>query len=167
MKRPILLITLLASVILITLMVPFAFGQKEYHGADSVFRMEGITILWAILKGPDEDHSWVHLKIVYPEAGNRRYPFFSVEAVDPFTGNKQWVVRGEKLEKENVVKSVRASFRDMTGRRIFFYRDEKEVQENRPALNVFYLGVPDTLPELLDEKQIEDYFSKALERLKP
>ncbi len=167
MKRPVVLIPLLASVILITLAVPFAFGQKEYHGADSVFRMEGITILWAILKGPDEDHSWVYLKIIYPETGDHRYRLFSVEAVDPFTGKKEWVVKGEKLKKENVVRSVRASFREMTGRKILFYRDAKEVQEDRPEMTVFYMGVPDTSPELLNEKQIEDYFSKALERLKP
>ncbi len=167
MNRSTLLIPILASVILTALAVPFAFGQKEYHGADSVFRIEGITILWAIWKGPDEDHSWVYLKIIYPETGDRRYRFFSVEAVDPFTGKKEWVVKGERLEKENVVKSVRSSFREMTGRRILFYRDPKEVQEDRPEMTVFYMGVPDTSPELLNEKQIEDYFSKALERLKP
>jgi hypothetical protein len=167
MKCPILLIPLLVSVILITLAVPFAFGQQEYHGADSVFRMEGITILWAILKGPDEDRSWVQLKIVYPEEGNFRYQLFSVEAVDPFTGKKEWVVKGEKLGKENVVKSFRVSFRDMTGRRILFYRDSKELQDNRPPMTIFYMGIPDTSPELLTEKQVEDYFSKALERLKP
>ena len=91
---------------------------------------------------------------------------FSVEAVDPFTGKKEWVIKGQQLEKENVVKSVRASFREMTGRRILFYGDPREVQENRPEMTVFYMGVPDTSPELLNEKQIEDYFSKALERLK-
>lgn len=167
MKPQIFLILLMASMILITLAVPFAYGQSEYHGADSVFRMEGITVLWAILKGPDEDRSWVYLKILYPGEGDRRYQFFSVEAVDPFTSKKEWVVRGEKLGKENVVKSVRVSFRDMTGRRILFYRDSKDVQDNRPAMAVFYMGLPDTSPELLTEREVEDYFSKALERLKP
>ncbi len=33
-------------------------------------------------------------------------------------------------------------------------------------MTVYYLGVPDTSPEFLSEKEIEDYFVKALERLK-
>jgi hypothetical protein len=166
MKHRIFLTPALAFMILIALAVPFAHGQSEYHGADSVFRMEGVTILWAILKGPDEERSWVYLKILHPEE-DHRYLFFSVEALDPFTGKKEWVLKGEKLGKEYVLKSVRSSFRDMTGRRFLFYRDWKEIEEERPRMTVFYMGIPDTSPELLTERQVEDYFSKALERLKP
>ena len=167
MKQRIFLTLPIAFVILIALAVPFADGQSEYHGADSVFRMEGVAILWAILKGPDEERSWVYLKIIHPEEGDHRYLFFSVEALDPFTGKKEWVIRGEKLGKEIVLKFIRSSFRDMTGRRFLFYRDSKEIEENRPGMTIFYMGIPDTSPELLTEKQVEDYFSKALERLKP
>jgi len=167
MKHLIFLTPAIALMILIALAVPFADSQSEYHGADSVFRMEGVTILWAILKGPDEERSWVYLKILHPEEEDHRYPFFSVEALDPFTGKKEWVVRGEKLGKEYILKSVRSSFREMTGRRFLFYRDSKEIEENRPKMTVFYMGIPDTSPELLTERQVEDYFSKALERLTP
>jgi hypothetical protein len=33
-------------------------------------------------------------------------------------------------------------------------------------MTVYYLSVPDTSPEVLSEKEMEDYFEKALERLK-
>jgi len=33
-------------------------------------------------------------------------------------------------------------------------------------MTVFYMGIPDTTPEFLTEKQLEDYFGKALERMK-
>jgi hypothetical protein len=30
---------------------------------------------------------------------------------------------------------------------------------------IYYLGIPDTSPEVLSEKEMEDYFEKALEKL--
>jgi hypothetical protein len=141
-----------------------ALGQREFHGADSVFEKDGITILWAILKGPTEESSWVHIKII--NSGKNPFQIFSVEAVDPFSKEKEWVVKGKKLEKENLIRSNRASFREKTGRRILFYRSTEAFEKENPDMIVYYLGVPDTSPEFLSEKGIEDYFQKAQERLK-
>ncbi len=142
------------------------FGQTEYHGADSVFQKNGLTILWAILKGPDEDHSWVYLQIVASEEMIQSFQRFSVEAVDPFTNTREWVLKGNRLERRNLIKETRSCFRDRTGRRVLFYRDAAEVEADRPAMAVFYLSVPDTAPELLTEQEIRDYLQKALQRLK-
>ena len=38
--------------------------SNKYHGADSVFKANGISIFWAILKGSEESNSWVHIKII-------------------------------------------------------------------------------------------------------
>jgi hypothetical protein len=154
----------LVWMVLITWEISPVFGQKEFHGADSVFEKEGIAILWAILKGPTEESSWVYIKIV--NSGKSPFQAFSVEAVDPFSKEKEWVVKGKKLKKENLVRSNRTSFRDKTARRILFYRSEKAFEKENPDIAIYYLGVPDTSPEVLSEKEIEDYFEKALERLK-
>ena len=143
-----------------------AQGKREYHGADSIFEKEGIVVLWAMMKGPTEETSWVYIKIIQTGGGPTSFQLFGVEAVDPFSNQKEWVVKGEACKKENMVKSVRASFRDKTGRRILFYRSNGEYQAEKPAMTVYYLGVPDTSPEFLSEKDIEDYFVKALERVK-
>ena len=144
--------------------IPLAYGQEEYHGADSVFETNDMIILWGILKGRDEESSWVHIKIVFPEAGSNPWKSFRVEAVDPFSGEKEWVTPREKVEKENVIKAPRPSFRDKTGRRILFYRglDTGDL----PGRIVSYQGVPDTTPELTTEALLEDYFNQALRRLK-
>jgi hypothetical protein len=139
------------------------YGQKEFHGADSVFEKEGMTILWAILKGPIEEDSWVYIKIL--NSGKNPFERFSVQAVDPFSKEKEWIVRGEALQKENVVKNVRASFAEKTGRRVLFYKNERDVSKESPSMIVYYLSVPDTTPELLTEKEVENYFEKALRRL--
>jgi hypothetical protein len=150
--------------VLIIWEIPPVFGQKEFHGADSAFEREGITILWAILKGSTEESSWVYIKIV--NSGKSPFQIFSVEAVDPFSKEKEWVVKGKKLKKENLVRSNRTSFRDKTVRRILFYRSEKAFEKENPDMTVYYLGVPDTSPEVLSEKEMENYFEKAIERLK-
>ena len=163
MKQSIFILIVLWMVLIIW-EIPPLFGQNEFHGADSVFEREGITILWAILKGPTEESSWVYIKIV--NSGKSPFQIFSMEAVDPFTKEKEWVVKGEKLGKENVVKGVRSSFKDKTARRILFYRSVEVFEKGNSDMAVYYLGVPDTSPEVLSEKEMEDYFEKAIERLK-
>jgi hypothetical protein len=163
MKRSI-IILLVVWVALVIGKIPPVFGQREFHGADSTFEREGITILWAILKGPTEESSWVYIKIINSEKSPFR--IFGVEAVDPFSNEKEWVVKGKKLEKENLVRAVRTSFRDKTARRILFCRNAEAFEKENPDMTIYYLSVPDTSPEVLSEKEMEDYFEKALQRLK-
>ncbi len=141
--------------------IPPAYGQEELPGADSVFYAKDMVVLWGILKGVDEEHSWVDIKIILP--GPARWKSFEVEAVDPFSKEKEVVTPRRKLEKENVVRSRRSSFRDKTGRRILFYGGEDG--KDRPGKIVFYQGIPDTTPECSTELQLKDYFSQALKRL--
>ena len=144
--------------------IPLTYGQEKYHGADSIFETKDMIIIWAILKGPDEEHSWVYIRIFFPGAGPIPWQSFRVEAVDPFSREKEWVTPSEKVEKENVVKVLRSSFRDKTGRRISFYRNEDP--GDRPGRIVFYQGIPDTTPELTTVALLEDYFNQTLRRLK-
>lgn len=143
-----------------------AQGKREYHGADSLFEKEGIAILWAILKGSTEENSWVYIKIIQTGQGPVSFQFFGVEAVDPFSNQKEWVVRGEPLKKENITKSIRATFREKTARRVLFYKKAEDLSNENPAMIVYYLGVPDTSPEFMTERDIENYFEKAFSRLK-
>jgi len=163
MKRFFLTLTLIA-VILVAWEISPVLGQREFHGADSVFEKDGITILWAILKGPTEESSWVYIKII--NSGKDPFRIFSGEAIDPFSKEKEWIVKGEELKRENSVKSLRSSFRDKTSRRIVFYRSRQAFEKENPDMIVYYLGVPDTSPEVLSEREMDDYFKKAQERLK-
>jgi len=162
MKRSIFILVILWMVLFAWEISPI-FGQTEFHGADSVFEKEGITILWAILKGPAEESSWVYIKII--NSGKSPFQIFSVEAVDPFSKEKEWVVKGEKLGEENLIKGIRSSFKDKTARRILFYRSTEAFEKENPDMAIYYSGVPDTSPEVLSKKEMEDYFKRAIERL--
>jgi hypothetical protein len=162
------------AVFVLTLTMLFSFimessqaqGKREYHGADSIFEKEGMIMLWAILKGSTEESSWVYIKIIQTGEGPAFFQFFGVEAVDPFSNQKEWLLKGEPLKKENIAKSIRASFREKTARRVLLYEKAEDLLKENPAMIVYYLSVPDTSPEFMTEKEIENYFRQALSRMK-
>jgi hypothetical protein len=143
-----------------------ALAATEIHGADSSFRAQGITILWAILKGPAEESSFVHIRILHDAGAAPALDFFGVEAVDPFSKERAWVVQGEPLQGLQTVKSVRTEFRDKTERWLHFYKDRGALEKREPALTIFFHGVPDTAPELLTEAELEAYLVQAPSRIK-
>ena len=140
--------------------------EHEYHGADSVFQAEGIAIFWAILKGSDDESSLVYINIIVTDDnGVDTFATFSVLAVDPFSKEEKWVFEGKEFQKENLLKLNRASFRDMMERRFFFYTTAEDYQDEKPHMVVYYLSIPDTAPEFLEESQLEEYFNDAIARL--
>jgi hypothetical protein len=135
----------------------------EYHGADSVFKAKDVGVIWAILKGADEAHSTVVIRIENLSAGKPVYQRFSVSAVHPFSGAEKRLVINEPFGEKNLVKSSRASFRDMPGRRIFLY---KTADDSQPDMVIYYMSIPDTAPEFLKPEQLDSYLDQTVERLK-
>ena len=139
---------------------------NKYHGADSFFKANGISIFWAILKGSEESDSWVHIKIINQEDDLKQFHTFSLIATDPFSDSEEWIIKGEKLKKENIIKLNRESFKEMMGRTFFFYHSEKieDYRNEIPDMTVYYLSVPDTAPEFLTLEKLEAYFKEVEKR---
>ena len=141
--------------------------NHEYHGADSIFQAEGIAIFWAILKGKDDESSLVYINLIRPEEAGSQFHKYSVLAVDPFSKKQEWVHEGKEFEENTLLTLNRASFRDMTERRFFFYKgDDETYVAEKPDMTVYYLSIPDTAPEFLKEDHIKKYFNSARERLR-
>ena len=136
----------------------------EYHGADSVFKVKDVAVLWAILKGSDDEHSTVVIRIESLAAGKPAYRAFSVSAVHPFSGMEKWLIRNETFSEKNLVRSSRASFRDLPGRRILLFKTAEKNQ--KPDMIIYYMSIPDTAPEFLDPKQLDNYLDETVERFK-
>jgi len=136
-----------------------------YHGADAIFQTEGLAIFWAILKGDDDEHSLVYINIV--TTGKTASPFhkLSLQAIDPFSKEKKWVFTDKVLEQNNLIKLNRASFRNMMERRFFFYMKDVPAPDSSPDMTVYYMSIPDTAPEFLDESSLLSYFKGAKDRL--
>lgn len=136
----------------------------EYHGADSVFKIKDVAVVWAILKGSDDAHSTVVIRIENLSAGKPAYQSFSVSAVHPFSSAEKWLFRNKAFGEKNLVRSSRASFRDMPGRRILLYKSAEGSQ--KPDMVIYYMSIPDTAPEFLEPEQLDNYLNETVERLK-
>jgi hypothetical protein len=163
MKRILPSLLLAAAGILSTGLAPAA-GQcetREIHGADSSFRTGAIGICWGMLRGAAGSDVQVVIRIRLLSEGGSAYSDYAVQAVHPLTQAAEWVVPRRSLEKVNTAAASRESFKNMAGRRIYFYRPSA----SEPELAVYYMGIPDTTPELTDPAQLEQYFDLAFKRL--
>ena len=138
-----------------------AQGQ-EIHGENSVFSGPGVAIAWGILKGPIEDESRVVVRIV-PAGGT--YAYVSVDGVDPFTQKRQAILDGRPLGDRLDAPSLRGSFADFPRREVQLYRTAADWQARRPAVTVYYLGVPDTTPEFASEPALLAYLAEAVAKI--
>ena len=158
------LLVLTGIVLKVGLGTPDIILATEYHGADSVFKAKDVGVIWAILKGSDDAHSTVVIRIENLSTGKPVFKSFSVSAVHPFSGVEKRLVINETFAEKNLVTSSRASFRDMPGRRIFLHKTADGSQ--KPDMVIYYMSIPDTAPEFLEQGQLDKYMDGTVERLK-
>lgn len=131
-----------------------AQAPDAVHGADGIFVAPEVAIVWAVLKEGAGDKASVWLRIV-----NRTGAFshVAIDGVDPFSKKREKVEAGVALKAEARLASDRESFSDLPSREVHFYRTEADWRANKPALNVYYLGVPDTTPEFSARAAMDQY----------
>ena len=144
----------LAARVLAALAMPLLAQVAVRHGADSVFAGPDVGIVWGVLKGETEDKTLVVIRVNNPA---RRYAWIKVEGVDPFTQRRLDVVAGMPIAGHADIRSPRTTFADWPRREIHLYATEADWRTGRPALTVYYLGVPDTTPEFTTEAALEQY----------
>jgi len=140
---------------------------SSYHGADSVFKAEGITVIWGVLRGSEEINTMVYMKIITTEEAREHFKAYSVKASDAFSDSIEWLVKGKKLQAINIVEQKRELFKDLTERTILFYNntDNENYETEKEILSIYYLSLPDTTPELKTLEKLEKYFTDAEMRL--
>ncbi len=142
------------------------FAQTaEYHGADSVFQGNGLTILWAILKGKDADSSSVYIRIARTGPASEQLGLFSVVARDVLSGDEEVVISRRVLNDLNTITEERGSFTDKAQRRFLFYKGRDTNGTVDPVVEVYYYAIPDTAPEFLTLAAAETYLRDTLERI--
>ncbi len=145
------------SLLLAALAWPLLAQGPTVHGADSVFAGPGVVIVWGVLKNEAEERTEVVIGVSNP-AG--RYAYLKVEGVDPFSQQRATLIEGMPLGTRATIRTSRASFADWPRREIHFYASEPEWRTGRPALTVYYLGVPDTTPEFTTAAALEAYLDR-------
>ena len=152
---------ILFALMVLPLLAPVWAPAETVHGADSVFAAPGIGIAWGVLRAATEEETIVVTRVSNPMA---RYAYLRVEGVNPFTGRRTAVVEGVPLGARADVKSPRAGFADFPRREFHLYASEADWRARKPALTVYYLGVPDTTPEFTSEAALDAYLASAQPR---
>jgi len=140
---------------------------SAYHGADSVFKAEGITVIWGVIRGSDESNTMVYMKIIATEEAREHFKFYSVKATDAFSDAIQWLAKGKKLQAINMIEQTRELFQALTERTILLYTDidPENIENGKEDFSVYYLSLPDTTPEFITKEKLEKYFIDAQNRL--
>jgi len=144
--------------------------EKEtsvYHGADSVFKAEGVSVIWGVIRGTDESNTMVYIKLVATDKAREHFKYYSVKATDAFSDAAQWLAKGKKLQPANMVEHARELFQTLTERTILLYGDidPENVENEKESFSVYYLSLPDTTPEFTEREKMEKYFVEAQSRL--
>lgn len=140
---------------------------SAYHGADSVFKAEGITVIWGVIRGSDESNTMVYMKIIATEEAREYFKSYSVKATDAFSDSIEWLEKGKKLQAINIVEQKRELFKDLTERTILLYADVEieNYETEKEDLSIYYLSLPDTTPEYKTMEELKNYFVEAEKRL--
>ncbi|HEV2054949.1 MAG TPA: hypothetical protein VGV06_07240 [Methylomirabilota bacterium] len=147
---------ILIALLALPLLAQLLAQAETVHGGDSVFLSPGIGIAWGVLRAPTEEETVVVTRISNPMA---RYAYLRAEGVNPFTGRRTAVVEGVPLGARADVKSPRAGFADFPRREFHLFATEAEWRARKPALTVYYLGVPDTTPEFTSQAALDAYLA--------
>ena len=127
------------------------------HGENSIFVTADVVMIWAILRAAREDDTEVVIRVAAP-----RFAGWRVEAVDPFGGERREVLPPQPLRGVAEVRRRRADFAEHPRLEI---RLEPPPGASAPApLVIYYVGVPDTAPELTSEAALQRYLTDALDR---
>jgi hypothetical protein len=131
-------------------------AAKEVHGQIDAFKTSGVSMAWAVLRGPDEARTFIVVRLRV-KAGIESVV---VTGRDPFTGAAKDLARVTLSKGRAEVRIPRASFAD-------YPRTEWQFQgaANELPLTVFYLGVPDTTPEFADDASLDKYLEERLAKL--
>ena len=139
-----------------------AEAPREVHGMADAFAAPGVALAWGVVRGASETATVVVVRIVTDPAS---YPWLAVAGGDPFTQRKQPLLPAIRSTGVTDLRLPRAHFADFPRTELRFYESAAAAQQDRPALVVYFLGVPDTTPEFATEDKLQSYLNDRVARL--
>jgi len=149
MKRCVALVGLLACLVA-------QAEAREVHGESDAVALDGVTVVWAVLRSAAESDAIVVLRI---GADIARFDSVEVVGSDPFTRATSMRMPRVSLMPNTSVRLRRAGFSD-------YPRTELRIAGPAGQLVVYYLGVPDTTPEFTDADLMEAYLRQRSARFR-
>ncbi|HTS21193.1 MAG TPA: hypothetical protein VMN79_05210 [Casimicrobiaceae bacterium] len=138
-----------------------ADAPQEVHGSGDAYAARGVALAWGILHGADEASTQVVLRIA---ADPQVYPLVAAVARNPFSGKERGLQPPTSTSAPVELRVPRALYAEFPRTELRFYGSQAALAAATPALVVFYLGVPDTTPELMTEANLEAYLADRISR---
>ena len=138
-----------------------AQAPREMHGMAEAFAGPGVALAWGVVRGADEATTAVVMRIATRQAS---YPWLAVAGRDPFTQGKRQVIPATRSADVTDMRLPRAHFAEFPRTELRFYESASAAREDRPALVVYFLGVPDTTPEFATEDKLQAYLRERVAR---
>jgi len=132
---------------------------EALHGKTDAFSAPGVSLAWAVERGPDESKTLVVIRVAVDPA---KYRAISVTGRDPFTKEEKPLMARTPIAGKMDVRLARSGFAELPRTELRFYGADPA-----PTLEVFYLGVPDTTPEFADRGKLEGYLDARIPKLDP
>ena len=134
---------------------------RTMHGSADGFAAPGVVLAWGVLRGADDATTVVVVRIAADPA-----QFGSVAAVgiDPFTQQMKPLFAPTPTTRSIDLRVPRAHFSDFPRTELRLFGSASPAQSDPPALVVFFLGVPDTTPEVTSEAALESYLAQRIAR---
>ena len=133
-----------------------AEAPSSVHGSADVFAAPGVAMAWAILRGATEASTFVVVRLAVDRT---MFSSVSVAGIDPFTQREQRVLPPTSTAAAIDVRVPRPQFADLPRTEFRLFAATAAAPGEPPKLVVFYLGVPDTTPELASEAALETYLA--------
>lgn len=138
-----------------------AQAPETIHGENSEFRSPTVRLVWGVLRGSTEETTQVVIRVI---DSADTYAQVRVDGVDPFTKARTTQVPLQPLGRQVDAAIPRARFAAHPSTEVVLFRTAADAQANRPALVVYYLGVPDTAPEFADRAALEAHLARMAEK---
>ena len=129
---------------------------REVHGASDAFAGNGVAVVWGVLRGANEDSTIVVLRVA---ADARRYSHLEVAGVDPFTRTMAVRFPRTAIGVFLDVRLPRAGFADHPRTELRF--------SGAQSLLIYYLSIPDTVPEFPTAAALEAHLAGRLKGKTP
>jgi hypothetical protein len=148
-----------AATALMALDAGFAVAQTSVHGASSEFTHATLKLVWAVRRGASEGATDVIIR-----AANvaNAYRWVRVDGVDPFSKARVVLTAPRLFAQQADLVIRRSKFADHPSAEIHLFATEEDLRADRPALTVFYLGVPGTAPEFTSSEAADAHLARML-----
>ncbi len=146
--------------------LPAQEGRTE-HGSLDFYAGDGFRLAWAVLKAgpgrsPDEDIIVLRITGIAAAGLASAAPAAEAYGVDPFGGDRKLLPAAPGPEGTIELRLPRSHFADFPRTEIALFAGPEARKTGGPALNVYFLGIPDTTPEFLDPEKMEAYLKERL-----